>query len=253
MSTQVQKLKAEIRERAGKGNARAVRTEGRIPGVVYGGKEAPVMISLEERTFVPVTQKPGFFTHLMDIEANGKTMRVIPRDVQYDPVTDRLLHVDLLRVTAGTLVRVFVPVVFINQDKSPGLKRGGALNVVQHQIQLSCSPEKIPEKITVDLEGKNIGDTIHLEDIKLPADVTPILGNKDTTIASVAAPTVVKEEETTTTSAAATDAAAAPAAGAAGAAPAAAGAKPGAAAPAAAAGAKPGAAPAAAAKAPAKK
>lgn len=242
--TQVQKVKAELRERAGKGNARAVRSEGRIPGVVYGGKEAPVMVSLEERTFVPISQKAGFFTHLMDIEANGKTMRVIPRDVQFDPVTDRVLHVDLLRVTSGTLVRVFVPVVFINQDKSPGLKRGGALNIVQHQIQLSCSPEKIPEKITVDLDGKNIGDTIHLEDIKLPADVTPILGNKDTTIASVAAPTVVKEE--TTTTAVAADAAA-PAAGAA--APAA-GAKPGAA-PAAAAGAK--AAPAAAAKAPAKK
>lgn len=244
--TQVQKVKAEVRERAGKGNARAVRAEGRVPAVVYGGKEAPVMVSLEEKVIVQLSQKPGFFTHLMDIEAGSKAIRVIPRDVQYDPVTDRVLHVDLLRVTAGTLVRVFVPVVFINQDKSPGLKRGGALNVVQHQIQLSCPPEKIPENITVDLEGKNIGDTIHLEDIKLPTDVTPILGSKDTTIASVAAPTVVKEEETTTTAAAATDAAAAPAAGAA--APAA-GAK--AAAPAAAA--KPGAAPAAAAKAPAKK
>ncbi len=243
--TQVQKVKAELRARAGKGNARAVRSEGRIPGVVYGGKEAPVMVSLEERTFVPISQKAGFFTHLMDIEANGKTMRVIPRDVQFDPITDRVLHVDLLRVTSGTKVRVFVPVFFINQDKSPGLKRGGALNIVQHQIQLSCSPEHIPEKITIDLEGKNIGDTIHLEDIKLPADVTPILGNKDTTIASVAAPTVVKEE--TATTAVAADAAAAPAAGAA--APAAA-AKAGAA-PAAAA--KPGAAPAAAAKAPAKK
>ncbi len=247
MSTQVQKVKAEVRERAGKGNARAVRSEGRVPAVVYGGKEAPVMVSLEEKIIVQLSQKPGFFTHLMDIEAGSKAIRVIPRDVQYDPVTDRVLHVDLLRVTAGTLVRVFVPVVFINQDKSPGLKRGGALNIVQHQIQLSCSPEKIPEKITVDLDGKNIGDTIHLEDIKLPADVTPILGSKDTTIASVAAPTVVKEEETTT-AVAATDAAAAPAAGAA--APAAAGAKPGAAP---AAGAKPGAAPAAAAKAPAKK
>lgn len=243
--TQVQKVKAELRERAGKGNARAVRSEGRIPGVVYGGKEAPVMVSLEERTFVPISQKAGFFTHLIDIEANGKTMRVIPRDVQFDPITDRVLHVDLLRVTSGTKVRVFVPVIFINQDKSPGLKRGGALNIVQHQIQLSCSPEQIPEKITIDLEGKNIGDTIHLEDIKLPADVTPILGNKDTTIASVAAPTVAKEE--TATTAVAADAAAAPAAGAA--APAA-GAKAGAA-PAAAA--KPGAAPAAAAKAPAKK
>lgn len=240
--TQVQKIKAEHRERAGKGNARAVRLQGRIPGVVYGGKETPVMISLEERTFVPLTRKAGFFTHLMDIEADGKSMRVIPRDVQFDPVSDRVLHVDLLRVSSGARVRVFVPVVFINQDKSPGMKRGGALNIVQHQIQLSCPPEKIPEAITVDLEGKNIGDTIHLEDIHLPSDVTPLLGSKDTTIASVAAPTVVKEE--TTTTATATDAAAS----AAGAAAPAAGAK--AAAPAAA---KPGAAPAAAAKAPAKK
>jgi large subunit ribosomal protein L25 len=242
MATQVQKVKAELRERAGKGNARATRTDGRIPAVVYGGKEAPVMISLEERAFMPISQKSGFFTHLIDIEAGKQTIRVIPRDVQFDPVTDRALHVDFLRVTAGTLVRVFVPVAFINQDKSPGLKRGGALNIVQHEIQLSCSPEAIPEKIVVDLDGKNIGDTIHLEDVHLPEGATPILsGKKDTTIASVAAPTVVKEE---TVVAAATDAAA-PAAGAA--APAA-GAKPGAA-PAAAA-AKPGAAPA---KAPAKK
>lgn len=243
MTTQVQKVAASLRERAGKGNARATRNEGRVPAVIYGGKEKPIMISLEEKGLTALLKKPGFYTHLIDVEAGGKTVRVLPRDVQFHPVTDRAEHVDFLRVSANTRVRVHVPVVFINQDKSPGLKRGGVLNIVQHELQVLCAPESIPEKITVDVDGLNIGDTIHIEKLKLPADVTPVISGKaDTTVASIAAPTTVKEEVVTP---AADAAAATPAAGAA--APAAG------AAAAPAAGAAKGAAPAAAAKAPAKK
>src|SRR5262249_31146124 len=133
MSKDVQAIKASARKEVGKGSSRAVRREGNIPAVIYGGKEAPVTISLEARTFAPVARQAGFFNHLVDIEADGKKIRVLPRDVQFDPVSDQPVHVDFLRVSANTRIRVHVPVVFINQDKSPGLKRGGALNIVQHQ------------------------------------------------------------------------------------------------------------------------
>lgn len=224
------KISANLREKSGKGIAREARRQGRIPAVIYGGKEKPVMITLEARTFIPLTEKAGFFNHLVDIDAGGKNIRALPRDVQYDPVSDFPVHVDFLRVSANARVRVYIPVVFIAQDKSPGLKRGGALNVAQHQIQLNCSAERIPEKIEVSVDGLNIGDTIHIEDIKLPDDVKPVLsGRADTTIASIAAPTSVKEE-TTGPAAASAEGAASPAAGAA--APAAAAAAPAAAAPA---------------------
>ncbi len=246
MTTQKQTIKAELRDRAGKGNARATRLEGRVPAVIYGGKEKPMMISLDARTFVPLTRKAGFLNHLVEIEASGKNIRVLPRDVQLDPISDQPVHIDFLRVVAGARVRVAVPVVFIAQDKSPGLKRGGVLNVVQHQLLVSVQPEQIPEQIEVSVEGLEIGNTIHIEDIKLPGDAKAVISGKtDTTIASIAPPTTVKEEVAAPT-AAATDAAAAGAAPAAGAA---AGAAPaaGAAAPAA------GAAAPAAAKAPEKK
>jgi large subunit ribosomal protein L25 len=216
MTTTQTKIQATIRERSGKGAARETRREGRIPAVIYGGKEKPVMISLEARTFLPVSQKSGFFTHLVEIEAGGKAIRVLPRDVQFDPVSDFPVHVDFLRVSANSRVRVFIPVVFVAQDKSPGLKRGGAINVAQHQLLLSCSPERIPEKIEVSVEGLNIGDTIHIEDITLPEDTKSLLSShSDTTIASIAAPTTVKEEVAPTAAAAPADGAAAPAAGAA--------------------------------------
>jgi large subunit ribosomal protein L25 len=248
MSKEVKAVKAVTRKEVGKGSSRAVRREGQIPAVIYGGKEAPVTISLEARTFGPMTQTPGFFNHLLDIEADGKKIRTLPRDVQFDPLSDQPVHVDFLRVSANTRIRVYVPVAFINQDKSPGLKRGGALNVVQHQLLLICAPEQIPENIKVSVEGLEIGDAIHIETIKFPADVKPVIGVRaDTTIASIAAPTTVTEEAPVAAAAAVEGEAAAVGADGAplapGAAPAA-GAAPGAAP---AAGAKPGAAPAAAA------
>lgn len=221
----VQTVKADMRERAGKGTARETRRQGHIPAVIYGGKEKPVMISLEARAFVPMTQKAGFFNHIMEIEAGGQKIRTLPRDVQFDPVTDQPVHVDFLRITAGARVRVYIPVVFVDQDKSPGLKRGGALNIVQHEVLLNCAPEHIPENIQISLDGLSIGDTIHIEDIKMPEGAKPVVsGRTDSTIASIAAPTTVKEEVAPAAGAAAEGAAAAPAA--AGAAPAAGAAAP---------------------------
>ncbi len=229
MSGSVQSIKAGLRRDVGKGSSRAVRRDGHIPAVIYGGKEAPVAISLEARAFAPLARDPGFFSRLVEIDAEGRKIRAIPRDVQTDPVSDQPVHVDFLRVSANTRMRVAVPVRFTDQDKSPGLKRGGTLNIVQHQLLLICAPEKIPDAIPVSVDGLMIGDTIHLEDIKLPADVKPVLGGRaDTTIASIAAPTTVKEEVAAPVAAA--EGAAAPAEGAA---TPAAGAAPAAAAPAA--------------------
>jgi len=195
MANDVQKITATVRQRAGKGNARATRNTGSIPAIIYGGTAQPLIIALNAREFAPLLRKSGFFTHLMDVNAGKETVRVIPRDVQYHPVSDQPIHVDFLRVSANTRIRVYVPVVFINQDKSPGLKRGGVLNVVQHQVLLLCAPERIPEKLEVDLDGLSVGDTIHVENLKLPTDVKPVVtGRAETTIASIAAPTTVKEE-----------------------------------------------------------
>lgn len=239
--TQVTVLAAT--ERDIKGTARAVRRQGLVPAVIYGDKQTPVTISLEEKVLVRQLTVRGFFTHLFDVEVAGKKHRVLPRDVQYHPVTDRPLHVDFLRVSSSTKVRVQVPVAFINPEKSPGIKRGGTLNVVHHEIEVMCSPDKIPERFEISLEGLQINEALHLSGLKLPEGVTLTTHEKDFTIATIAVPSAVRSE--------AVDAAAAPAAAAAdAAAPAAAAGAKGAAAPAAAAGAKGAAAPAAAAKKP---
>ncbi len=242
--TQVVTLAAEMRDRAGKGAAHAIRRQDRIPAVIYGDKQSPVLITLDVNLITRYANKTGFFTHLFDVEIGGKKHRVLPRDCQFHPVSDRPLHVDFLRVSANTKVRVAVPVVFTNADKSPGIKRGGTLNVVHHQVEVTCAPHKIPEKFEINLEGRQIGDAIHLSSIALPEGVKPTTHEKDFTIASIAVPSGVRSEAEEAAATAATTAASDAAAAAA--TPAAAGAK-GAAPAAAAAGAK-GAAPAAAAK-----
>lgn len=242
---------ATIRPESGKSGARATRRTGQTPAVIYGDKQPPVLIAVDANRLFHESQKPGFFTRMYDIEIDGKIHKVLPRDVQLHPLSDMPEHADFLRVSGNTRVRVAVPVVFINQDKSPGLKRGGTLNVVQHKLDLWCQASAIPSKVEIDVAGKMIGDTIHISSIKLP-EGTKSTSIQDLTIASVAAPTAVRDEALAAVEAAkaATAAAAAPAEGAAAAAPAA-----GAAAPAAAAGKAPaaGAAAPAAAKAPAKK
>jgi large subunit ribosomal protein L25 len=246
MTTQVTTLAAT--ERATKGTARALRRQGQTPGVIYGDKKPPLMIAIESHILARYVDNAGFFTHLFDVEVNGKKHRVLPRDAQFDPVSDRAEHVDFLRVSAATRVRVHVPVAFINSDKSPGIKRGGTLNIVHHAIEVSCSPDKIPEKFEISLEGLQINDAVHLSALKLPEGVKLTTHEKDFTIATIAVPSAIRSEAKEAAEKAAAAAAApvvegaVPAEGAAAAAPAAAA---GAAAPAA--GAKGAAAPAAAA------
>lgn len=186
---------ATARERAGKGAARATRRAGQVPGVVYGAKEPPVLIALDPKELKQRLGQSGFFTRLVDIQLDGKNHRVLPRDVQYHPVTDQPIHVDFMRVSADAKVTVAVPVVFINEGQSPGLKKGGVLNVVRHEVELICPVDSIPHSLTVDLSGKDIGDSIHISHIALPEGVRPTIADRDFTVATVAAPTVQTEEE----------------------------------------------------------
>jgi large subunit ribosomal protein L25 len=206
LMAQVTTLAAQ--ERANKGTARQIRREGRVPGVVYGDKQPPLTIVLDSNHLARVLEKPGFFTHLFDLEIGSAKHRVLPRDVQYDPVTDRPLHVDFLRVSATTKLRVGVPVVFIHSEKSPGIKRGGTLNIVHHEIEVSCAPDKIPEKFEVSLEGLEINDAVHLSAVKLPADVKFTTQEKDFTIATIAVPSAIRAEAEEAAAAAAAAAAA---------------------------------------------
>ncbi|MGH6989682.1 MAG: 50S ribosomal protein L25/general stress protein Ctc [Stellaceae bacterium] len=195
---QITTIRAEARQQAGKGPARATRRQGLVPGILYGQKEPPVPVSLEPRALLAEMQRPGFFARLIEIElVNGggaEKHRVLPRDVQVDPITDRPLHVDFMRIGADTTVRVEVPVVFENQALSPGLKRGGLLNVVRHEIELICPANQIPERIAINLDGLEIGDSIHIHSIGLPETVRPTIA-RDFTIATIAAPTAVREEQ----------------------------------------------------------
>ncbi|MBV8060760.1 MAG: 50S ribosomal protein L25/general stress protein Ctc [Alphaproteobacteria bacterium] len=208
--TQVTTLAAVGREN--KGTARAVRREGFVPAVIYGDKKDPVKVAIEDRVLTRYLERPGFLTHVFDLDVDGQKHRVLPRDVQFDPVTDRPLHVDFLRVSASTRVRVDVPVVFTNQDKSPGIKRGGTLNIVHHTIEVSCSPDSIPEKFEVSLEGLQINEAVHIGAIQLPKEVKLTTHETDFTIATIAVPSAVRSEAADAAAAAAAPAAAATAA-----------------------------------------
>ncbi|TWB15079.1 LSU ribosomal protein L25P [Nitrospirillum amazonense] len=192
--TQIIALAAEARNGAGKGTARQTRRDGRIPAVIYGNKEKPVTISLEAVHFTRVLHKPGFFTHLYDVTVDGVTTRTLPRDVQFDPVTDRPLHVDFLRVSDTTEIVVKVPVEFVGHDASPGLKRGAVLNIVRHEVELHVRANNIPEHLTVNLDGVDVGASIHISSVKLPEGARPVI-DRDFTIATVAAPSGLKSEE----------------------------------------------------------
>jgi large subunit ribosomal protein L25 len=245
----VESVSAELRDRAGKGAARESRRNGRVPAVIYGDKKEPTLISLDPKEIDRHIHKKTFYATLLDVDLKGTKHRVLPRDVQFDPVTDRTLHVDFQRIGKDTKVHVNVPVVFRNEAASPGIKRGGVLNIVRHEIEFICSPDAIPQAIEVDLTGLEIGGSIHISSVKLPDNAQLAVRERDFTVVSIGAPTGLKAEQQEAAekaaAAAAAPVAAAPAAGA----PAAGGAAP--AAGAAAGGAKAGAAPAA--KAPEKK
>lgn len=188
-------LKAAKRERAGKGVARSLRREGRIPAVIYGDNKEPVKISLSENTIHTEYNKGHMYTNLCDLDVEGETLLVLARDVQLHPVTDRVEHVDFLRVSAKTKIAVMVPVHFINHEKSPGIFQKGILNVVRHDVELYCNATDIPESIDVDLDGKELGDAIKISDARLPADAKPVISNRNFTIATLVAPKTGAEEE----------------------------------------------------------
>jgi large subunit ribosomal protein L25 len=188
-------IAAERRERAGKGPARATRRAGRVPGVIYGAKKDPAMVTLDPRELDRELNTGGFMATIYDVQIEQNKERVLPRDVQFDPVTDRPIHVDFLRVSATTSVTVQVPVNFLNEEESPGLKRGGLLNVVRHEIEMICQADAIPSAVEVDLTGLDIGDSIHISMIPLPDGVVPTITDRDFTVATIAAPTVAQEEE----------------------------------------------------------
>jgi large subunit ribosomal protein L25 len=188
-------LPAEARERAGKGASRALRRDGRTPAVIYGGKEEPTMIHVEQKELVRQLNTGHFMNSIVNIEIGGKTVRTLPKDVAFHPVTDRPTHVDFLRLTGDSKVEVHVPVVFVNEDASPGLKKGGVLNIVRHELDLLCPNADIPEEIQVDVTGKDIGDSIHISDVTLPKGVTSVITDRDFTIATLIAPSGLKSSE----------------------------------------------------------
>ncbi|HEY0441615.1 MAG TPA: 50S ribosomal protein L25/general stress protein Ctc [Xanthobacteraceae bacterium] len=220
---QVREMKAIARPGAGKGAARAERRQGRVPGIIYGDDTAPLAISIEQAELRQRIYAGHFLTTIYDLEIDGAKHRVIPRDYQLDPVKDFPLHVDFMRLGEGATIRVHIPIHVRNAEIAPGVKRGGAVNIVTHSIEVRCLAEAIPEAIEVDLSGLEMNHSIHLSDIKLPENVRP-LAVGDATLVTIVPPSGFVEEQR----AAAAAAAAAPAAGAAGeAAPAAAGAAAG--------------------------
>jgi large subunit ribosomal protein L25 len=195
MSQASYELKAEAREQVGKGSARAVRRDGKVPAVIYGDKQPPLAIALSYKEIFYKIHGGGFLTTVATIDVDGKKIQVLPKDYQLDPVRDFPMHVDFLRVGKNTLVSVDVPVHFINEEKSPGIKRGGVLNVVRHEVEFLCPANAIPEFITVDLDGTEIGQSLHISAVKLPEGVKPVISDRDFTIATIAGSSAMKSEE----------------------------------------------------------
>jgi len=181
-------IKAEARSQVGKGSARAARRAGLVPAVIYGNKETAVSVTLDANQWRQLMHKPGIFSQLININVNNETHFVLPRDIQQHPVSEEAMHVDFLRVTKNATVAVGIAVEFLNEDKCTGLKLGGVLNIVRSQVELNCPAISIPEKLTVDLEGLNVGHTIHISSIELPEGCTPTITDRDFTVATIAAP-----------------------------------------------------------------
>jgi large subunit ribosomal protein L25 len=188
-------LPAEGRDRAGKGASRALRREGRVPAVIYGGKKEPLSIHVEEKLLSKILSTGHFMNSVIMVDVAGKPTRTLPKAVDFHPVTSRPIHVDFLRISEHTKVTVAVPVRFDNEEASPGLKRGGVLNVVQHVLELVCDAASIPNEIHIALDGLEIGDAIHISDVNLPTGVTPFNTDEDFTVATIVAPSAMKAEE----------------------------------------------------------
>jgi large subunit ribosomal protein L25 len=192
-------LPAESRERAGKGASRELRRNGRVPAVVYGDKKEPLQVHVEEKLLAKMLSTGHFMNSVVMVELGGKANRTLPKDVQFHPVSSRPIHVDFLRIGEHSKVTVAIPVRFDNEDDSPGLKRGGVLNVVQHEIDLVCDASEIPDEIHIDLTGLDIGDSIHISQVTLPKGAKPAIDDRDFTVATLVAPSAMKSEEGDTT------------------------------------------------------
>jgi large subunit ribosomal protein L25 len=192
-------LSAEARDRAGKGASRALRREGRVPAVIYGNNEEPQMVHVEEKLLAKLLGTGHFFNSVVMVEVGGKSIRTLPKDVAFHPVSDRPLHADFLRVSEHAKVHVNVPVEFINEPASPGLKRGGVLNVVRHELELICDAAEIPDSVTIDLTGFDVGESIHISHVALPKGAACAITDRDFTIATIIAPSALKSSGGDTT------------------------------------------------------
>ena len=188
-------LNATVRDNKTKGQLSDIRNNGNVPAIIYGGKENNEKISISKKILKSTMEKENFLSNIITLSINGKNQNVLPREVIYDVLTDEPIHVDFLRVVQGVKIRIEVPVEFINHEKSPGLKRGGVLNIVRRKVELKCPSEKIPEKLTIDLDGVDIGESFKISSVKLDSDVVPTIQGRDFVIATLAAPTVMKEPE----------------------------------------------------------
>jgi large subunit ribosomal protein L25 len=192
-------LSAETRDRGGKGASRELRRNGRVPAVVYGGKEEPLMIHVEEKLLMKQLMTGHFMNSVVMIEVDGKQVRTLPKDVAFHPVKDRPIHADFLRITKDAKVHVAVPVIFTNEEASPGLKRGGVLNIVRHELELVCDAANIPDDIAIDVTGFDVGDSIHISHVKLPKGSESAITDRDFTIATIVAPSALKSSGGDTT------------------------------------------------------
>ncbi len=188
-------LPAEARDRAGKGASRALRRDGRVPAVIYGDKKDPVSVHVEEKLLSKMLSTGHFLNSIVMVDLKGKAHRTLPKAVDFHPVSSRPIHVDFLRIGEHSQVHVNVPVRFDNEEASPGLKRGGVLNVVQHELELICDAAHIPSEIHIPLDGLEIGDSIHISDVKLPEGTKAAIDDRDFTVATIVAPSAMKAEE----------------------------------------------------------
>ena len=188
-------LDANIRNTKTKGQLSSLRNSGNVPAVIYGGEAKNETISISKKLLKSLIDKENFLSNIVTLNVDGKSQNVLPREIKYHIISDEPIHVDFLRVVPGVKIRIEVPVQFINHEKSPGLKRGGVLNIVRRKVELRCPSEKIPESLVIDLEGVEIGESFKISSINLETDVVPTIRGRDFVIATLAAPTVMKEPE----------------------------------------------------------
>ena len=188
-------LEANTRNTKSKGDVRALRLNGNVPAIIYGGSGQNEKVSISKKILKSLLDKEGFLSSIITLDVDGKKQNVLPRDISYNVISDEPTHIDFLRIVSGVKIRIEVPVQFINHETSPGLKRGGVLNIVRRKIELKCPSEKIPESIVIDLDGIDIGESFKISSVKLEEGVTPTILGRDFVIATLAAPTVMKEPE----------------------------------------------------------